>query len=62
MEEKRAHGGNLWRASQRFQLPPDQFLDYSANINPLGPLGGAPVPGRSIKKLDGLLPQPEAED
>ena len=63
MEEKRAHGGNLWRASQRFQLPPDQFLDYSANINPLGP---PPAVLRSLagqlRSLMARYPQPEAEE
>lgn len=30
------HGGDLLTAAQRFDLAPDDFLDYSANINPLG--------------------------
>ncbi len=31
----RQHGGNLFKASQEYQK--SQFLDFSANINPLGP-------------------------
>ncbi|MED4753364.1 threonine-phosphate decarboxylase CobD [Brevibacillus choshinensis] len=30
------HGGDLLTASQRFNVAPGDFLDYSANINPLG--------------------------
>ncbi|WP_301171648.1 threonine-phosphate decarboxylase CobD [Brevibacillus nitrificans] len=30
------HGGNLLTASERFGVSPGDFLDYSANINPLG--------------------------
>lgn len=30
------HGGDLLTASQRFGVSPGDFLDYSANINPLG--------------------------
>jgi threonine-phosphate decarboxylase len=30
------HGGDLISAAKRFGLPPSDFLDYSANINPLG--------------------------
>jgi threonine-phosphate decarboxylase len=62
MEEKREHGGNLWKASRRFGMPPDQFLDFSANINPLGP------PPRVLQSLAdhlGLIaryPQPGAEE
>jgi len=35
--EPYGHGGDLWTASERFGLTPDRWLDYSANINPLGP-------------------------
>jgi threonine-phosphate decarboxylase len=30
------HGGDLLTASQRFNVAPGDFLDYSANINPFG--------------------------
>lgn len=35
--QKPVHGGNVWKAAQRWGLPIDQILDFSANINPLGP-------------------------
>ncbi|MGB9826432.1 MAG: aminotransferase class I/II-fold pyridoxal phosphate-dependent enzyme, partial [Desulfofundulus sp.] len=31
------HGGNLVRAAMEYGLAPQDFLDFSANINPLGP-------------------------
>lgn len=31
------HGGNLGWAAERFGIAPDRFVDFSANINPLGP-------------------------
>lgn len=35
--EKYGHGGDLVTASAVFGVSEEQFLDYSANINPLGP-------------------------
>jgi len=31
------HGGNIWAASKKWGHSPETFLDFSANINPLGP-------------------------
>lgn len=31
------HGGNLTRAAREYGLPEQQFMDFSASINPLGP-------------------------
>ncbi len=33
----RPHGGNLEQASRRYKKPKEEFLDFSSNINPLGP-------------------------
>lgn len=35
--EKYGHGGDWVSAAKRYGLPESGFLDYSANINPLGP-------------------------
>ncbi len=35
--EAYGHGGDLWTASAKFGVRPGDWLDYSANINPLGP-------------------------
>ena len=34
---KYAHGGNLIKAAKVYGLPPEEFLDFSANVNPFGP-------------------------
>jgi len=36
MLRKPLHGGNVYKASQELNIPIDQILDFSANINPLG--------------------------
>lgn len=38
---KHIHGGNLWAAALDYGVNPKELLDYSANINPLGPVPGA---------------------
>lgn len=38
--EKHGHGGDLLTAGQLFKKDSTQFLDFSANINPLGPPPG----------------------
>ncbi|MFZ5826344.1 MAG: threonine-phosphate decarboxylase CobD [Bacillota bacterium] len=35
------HGGDLHAAAARWGLPAERFVDFSANINPLGPPAGA---------------------
>ncbi len=35
-----AHGGNVYEYAQRIGCSPDEILDYSASINPLGPPPG----------------------
>lgn len=58
---KPGHGGNVWAASQKWGIPPEGFLDYSANINPLGP---SPKAIKAIQENIGLLshyPEPAGE-
>ena len=31
------HGGNITLASKKYGLPREKIIDFSANINPLGP-------------------------
>lgn len=40
MLERYGHGGDWVTASKRFGMEPGQMLDFSANINPLGPPPG----------------------
>ena len=40
MVQIRKHGGNLKEASEKYKIPAEKFIDFSANINPLGPPKG----------------------
>lgn len=54
---KHIHGGNLWAAAQDYGVSPRELLDYSANINPLGPV---PEVYETIKaNLDTILHYPD---
>ncbi|MDD3888402.1 MAG: pyridoxal phosphate-dependent class II aminotransferase [Syntrophomonadaceae bacterium] len=58
---KPVHGGNVWAASEKWSIAPEKFLDYSANINPLGP---SPEGNKAIQRSLGLLthyPEPTGE-
>ena len=35
--ERYGHGGDIWSAATAYGGREERFLDYSANINPLGP-------------------------
>ncbi|UQZ85992.1 Cobyric acid synthase [Paenibacillus konkukensis] len=37
MLERYGHGGDLWTAAETFSRSKDDFLDFSSNMNPLGP-------------------------
>lgn len=37
MLERYGHGGDLWSAEEAWGRPKELFLDYSSNMNPLGP-------------------------
>jgi threonine-phosphate decarboxylase len=34
---EQVHGGNIYEVAQRYKLRPDAIIDFSSNINPLGP-------------------------
>ena len=34
---QKTHGGNVWKWARDLNIPPGEILDFSANINPLGP-------------------------
>lgn len=40
MEKINEHGGNIAKAAKKYGLPPRDFIDFSASINPLGPSPG----------------------
>lgn len=37
MQIHNTHGGNIWAAARKYHIKPESFIDFSANINPLGP-------------------------
>ncbi|MDF2960875.1 MAG: cobalamin biosynthesis protein CobQ [Paenibacillus sp.] len=43
MLEQYGHGGDLWTAAERFGKSKDDFLDFSSNMNPLGPPAAAEI-------------------
>lgn len=36
MQKERIHGGNVYKAAKELNVSPNEILDFSANINPLG--------------------------
>lgn len=36
MQKERIHGGNVYKTAKELNVSPDEILDFSANINPLG--------------------------
>lgn len=58
---KAGHGGNIWRAAARWGLRADQILDFSANINPLGPSSRALQTVREQLDMIRHYPEPGGE-
>ena len=61
-EQKFAHGGNLRKMAEMAKCAPDEILDFSANVNPLGPppwLGQ--VVGQALQSVDSY-PDPDSYD
>ena len=54
------HGGNLRALSAKSGLPPARILDFSANINPLGPVPSLPAALRNA--FDDILHYPDPEN
>lgn len=56
------HGGNVIRASRKYGIPVEELVDFSANINPLGP---SPRINLALKDKLGLIssyPDPECAE
>jgi len=61
-EQKFAHGGNIRRMAGQAGCAPEEILDFSANMNPLGPppwLGQ--VVGQALSDVD-AYPDPDCHD
>jgi threonine-phosphate decarboxylase len=58
----RVHGGNIYQAAKQYDLELDRILDFSSNVNPLGP---SPLAKRAAKRSLSFVdryPDPEMED
>jgi threonine-phosphate decarboxylase len=53
------HGGNVWRYSEEWGQPRSELIDFSANINPLGPPPGAEKAASEAWQRVSDYPDPE---
>lgn len=59
-EGRPAHGGNLEWASERYGLAAEEFIDFSSNVNPLGPPPRALEAARAAVNEAARYPEPNA--
>lgn len=55
-----AHGGKVYEAARRWHIDPEQVMDFSANINPLGPPDGVQAAIENGIRLLNLRAYPDA--
>jgi threonine-phosphate decarboxylase len=55
----RTHGGNIYQAAQRYGLDRDKIIDFSSNVNPLGPSSQAKRAAKKALSLVGRYPDPD---
>lgn len=60
--DRYAHGGNVWKLAERAGIRPEELLDFSASINPLGPPPWLPEVASDALSQVGHYPDPEAGD
>ncbi len=60
--DRYAHGGNVWKLAERAGVRPEELLDFSANINPLGPPPWLPEAVADALAQVAHYPDPEAAD
>ncbi|MGB9792762.1 MAG: threonine-phosphate decarboxylase CobD [Thermacetogeniaceae bacterium] len=59
--DRHQHGGNLNALAERYGLRPEEFLDFSVNINPLGPPPGISRVFEEGMRLATVYPDPYCE-
>jgi threonine-phosphate decarboxylase len=59
--QKQGHGGNIWAASKKWGIAPQNFIDFSASINPLGPSPRAIIAVQQSMGMFEHYPEPEGE-
>ncbi|MDP2847695.1 MAG: cobyric acid synthase [Humidesulfovibrio sp.] len=60
--DRYAHGGNIWKLAERAGVRPEDMVDFSANINPLGPPRWLPEAVSDALSQVAHYPDPEASD
>ncbi|HWI54925.1 MAG TPA: aminotransferase class I/II-fold pyridoxal phosphate-dependent enzyme, partial [Desulfobacteria bacterium] len=55
------HGGNIWQAEEKYGLTGKELVDFSANINPLGPSSKVLEAITSNMELITAYPDPEVK-
>lgn len=53
------HGGNIYQAAKHYDLDLDKIIDFSSNVNPLGPSSRAKRAAKKALSLVGRYPDPE---
>ena len=60
--KKPLHGGNIYEAARELDCDPDEIVDFSASINPLGPSPHVWKAIASARRLLGHYPDPDCWD
>ncbi|MDA8422720.1 MAG: threonine-phosphate decarboxylase CobD [Nitrospiraceae bacterium] len=55
----RIHGGNIYQAAKHYGLDCDKIIDFSSNVNPLGPSSQAKRAAKKALSLVGRYPDPD---
>lgn len=55
----RAHGGNIYGAAKHYGLDPSKIMDFSSNVNPLGPSSDAIGAAKKALSQVNRYPDPE---
>jgi len=60
--DRYAHGGNIWKMAERAGVRPEELVDFSASINPLGPPSWLAETVADALSQVAHYPDPEAGD
>ncbi len=58
----RTHGGNIYEAARRYDLKEKKIIDFSSNVNPLGPSSAAKRAAKKALSFIDRYPDPDMRD
>jgi threonine-phosphate decarboxylase len=58
----RIHGGNIYEAAKRYGLEKKKIIDFSSNVNPLGPSSAAKRAAKKALSFIGGYPDPDMSE